>query len=86
MNLTHDVANYSEGFTNADGTLTNTIENSWPHVRSPWRARHSLNRNRLKDFIREFKFLNLLKDKKQQKCKISIYWDFEIIIQAIKFL
>lgn len=66
MNLSHDVVNHSEGFTNADGTHTNTIENLWSHVRSSWRARHGVNRNRLEDFIAEFKFLKLFVSKKDR--------------------
>ncbi len=82
MNLTHEVVNHSEGFTNADGTHTNTIENLWSHVRSSWRARHGVNRNRLEDFISEFKFLKLFIDKKNRRSVKSAF--IEILRELFK--
>ncbi len=60
INFTHEVVNYSEGFTNVAGTHTNTIEGFWAHLRNFCRERHGITRNRLEGFWLSSNFLNFL--------------------------
>lgn len=50
----HQVVLHTEGFKNEDGQTTNAIENLWSHLKSEYRRRNGLRKEKIDGFLREF--------------------------------
>ncbi|KCZ81149.1 hypothetical protein H312_01441, partial [Anncaliia algerae PRA339] len=52
----HKIVNHSEGFCNADGINTNSIENIWSHLKKDYRERAGVKIERITLFLKEFQW------------------------------
>jgi hypothetical protein len=51
LGLTHLIVNHSNGFVNAEGDHTNSIENLWSHLKSNLKTKHGVLRSEMNNFL-----------------------------------